>query len=96
MTFSDFSASISAGGSPPDGLSSELEALWQTKAGNWHQAHEIAQEIHSTMGSWIHGLLHAIEGDFGNSAYWYRRARQEPITANQIEDEWEKIVRSLL
>ena len=31
--------------------------------GNWEQSHNIAQDIHTPMGSWIHALIHVIEGD---------------------------------
>lgn len=96
MTFDTFLASIEPGSTPPSGLSRELEAMWHTKAGNWEKAHDIAQDIPTTTGSWIHGLLHAIEGDFGNSGYWYHRANQPPIRREQIEYEWERIVRALL
>ncbi len=96
MTFESFLASIEPGGSPPSGLSPELEALWHAKAGHWEKAHNIAQDLPSTSGSWIHGLLHAIEGDFGNSGYWYHRAKQPAIRREQIDSEWERIVRALL
>jgi hypothetical protein len=96
MTFETFLASIQSGGDPPSGLSSEMEALWHAKAGHWEKAHEIAQDIPSVTGSWIHGLLHAIEGDFGNSGYWYHRAKQPAIRRDQIDGEWERIVRTLL
>lgn len=96
MNYESFVASIQPGGSPPAGLSPELESLWHTKAGDWDRAHGIAQDIPSATGSRIHGLLHAIEGDFGNSAYWYRRAGASPIDRGGIEAEWERIVRDLL
>ncbi len=96
MNYESFVDSIQPGVSPPADLSPELESLWHTKAGDWDRAHDIAQEIPSAMGSRIHGLLHAIEGDFGNSAYWYRRAGVSPIDRGGIEAEWERIVRDLL
>ena len=96
MTFESFLASIRSGGMPPDGLSRELEALWHAKSDHWERAHDIAQDIPSATGSRIHGLLHAIEGDFGNSAYWYHRAGQTPIGREQIASEWENLVKSLL
>jgi hypothetical protein len=96
MNFESFLLSVQSGEKPPGSLSPELEALWFTKAGDWERAHDIAQEIPSAMGSWIHGLLHAIEGDFGNSAYWCRRANQPAIRREEIESEWERIVRSIL
>lgn len=96
MTYEQFLASIQPGAEPPVSLPSELAALWQAKAGKWHEAHEIAQEIPSKTGSRIHGLLHAIEGDFGNSAYWYHRAGSSPIRKEDIDGEWEAIARNLL
>ena len=96
MTFESFVQSAKQDETPPEGLSPELESLWYTKADRWDEANDIAQDIPSKTGSWIHGLLHAIEGDFGNSAYWYNRAGEKPISASEIESEWEKLTRSFL
>lgn len=96
MTLEAFLASVDPKAEPPAGLSAELRALWHTKAGNWDRAHDIAQDIPSAMGSRIHGLLHAIEGDFGNSGYWYHRAGQPPIRRDEIELEWGRIAAELL
>jgi len=96
MTLESFRASIERGGAPPSGLAPELAALWHAEAGNWDRAHEIAQGIPSATGARIHGLLHAIEGDFGNSAYWYRRAGQPPVRREQIGAEWGRLVEALL
>jgi len=93
MTFAEFVESVNRDEEPPADLSPELRALWFTRADRWEEAHDIAQDIPTKMGSWIHGLLHAIEGDFGNSGYWYNRAGETAISAGQIDDEWERIVR---
>ena len=46
-------------------------------AGDWDGAHKIVQEDEEDATScWIHAVLHKIEGDAGNSRYWYRRAGQ--------------------
>lgn len=45
-------------------------------AGNWEQAHVIVQDYSDTTACWIHAVLHKIEGDAGNSRYWYARAQR--------------------
>lgn len=88
----EFRRSVENDTTPPESLSPELKSLWYTKVGKWDDAHDIAQDIPTRMGSWIHGLLHAIEGDFGNSGYWYHRAGETPISKDEIDGEWEKLV----
>ncbi|MEX2581478.1 MAG: hypothetical protein WD342_20650 [Verrucomicrobiales bacterium] len=96
MTVESFRKSAQNDESPPSELTPELEALWFAKAGRWEEAHNIAQDIPSKMGAWIHGLLHAIEGDFGNAGYWYDRAAEPAVAAEGIDAEWERIVRANL
>jgi hypothetical protein len=43
----------------------------------------------------VHAYLHRKEGDAGNAAYWYRRARR-PVCREPLEAEWEAIARALL
>jgi hypothetical protein len=43
--------------------------------GDWDGAHGIAQRDETNpLSCWLHGILHKIEGDSGNSRYWYTRA----------------------
>jgi len=53
------------------------KALAHLTAGEWQKAHEIVQEEKSTMGSWLHGSVHILEGDQKNAEGWYRRAERE-------------------
>lgn len=44
-------------------------------AGNWDAAHQLVQQHESDKtAAWIHAVLHKMEGDKGNSRYWYGRA----------------------
>jgi hypothetical protein len=43
----------------------------------WDDAHALVQEISSPIAQWIHAVLHKIEGDEGNSRYWYARSSLE-------------------
>ena len=94
MNFQDFKSSLSASSVPP-GLTNSLQALWHDGKEDWNKAHDIAQEIRSPEGSWIHAYLHRKEGDAGNAAYWYHRANQ-PVCKTSLAEEWETIVKALL
>jgi hypothetical protein len=61
-----------------------LEAVKLALAGDWDAAHQLVQRHDGdAMAAWIHAVLHKIEGDAGNSRYWYRRANR----MDRVEDE---------
>ncbi len=46
-------------------------------AGDWKQAHLIAQRFEDDrIACWLHAVLHKIEPDEANARYWYREAGQ--------------------
>lgn len=65
--------------------SAALSGLWL-----WHgfleQAHELCQDIPTAEGSYWHGIMHRIEGDFWNAKYWMRRAGRHPVHSQILSD----------
>lgn len=93
MTLEAFITSTSY--SQPPEIDPLLQALWHDKKGDWNKSHEIAQDIHTSDGSWVHAYLHRKEGDIGNADYWYRQAgKMRPLVS--LEEEWESIVKAFL
>lgn len=95
MGIDGFRASL-AGHEPPPAFGLALQALWWDAKGDWERAHECAQaDEGDSNAAWVHAYLHRREGDLGNAAYWYQRARQ-PVAAGALDAEWSAIAASLL
>jgi hypothetical protein len=94
MTLPEFIASLQSA-EPPYGLKPALTAMWWDGKGDWDAAHDIAQEIAGSTGSYIHAYLHRKEGDPGNAAYWYARAGRK-VPKSSLDEEWNDIVMELL
>ena len=95
MTLTEFKESVAQQDQPPENLSEALQALWYERIGDWHRAHQIAQDLHSDEGAWVHAYLHRKEGDLGNARYWYSRAGR-PESKKELAEEWEEIAGYLL
>ncbi len=94
MDLAAFRASLTLS-SAPSNLSPALRALWLEARGDWDGAHNFAQADEGGAGDWVHAYLHRKEGDSGNAAYWYRRARK-PVCRTSLDDEWATIASALL
>ena len=43
-------------------------------SGDWQGAHLVAQDHEGDeLANWLHAVVHRMEGDLGNSRYWYGR-----------------------
>lgn len=90
MTLDEFKATLSAP-TPPAGVDPILTGLWHDARGEWAAAHEVAQGREGTPAyDRLHAYLHRKEGDAGNAAYWYRRAKV-PVFSGSLESEWAEI-----
>lgn len=49
--------------------------LWN---GNLDRSHTISQDIDNATGSYWHGIMHRMEGDYWNAKYWFRRVGLHP------------------
>jgi hypothetical protein len=44
-----------------------------------HRSHDLSQNLPSKTGSYLHGIMHRREPDYGNGAYWFRRVGNHPL-----------------
>ena len=73
-----------------------LNAVDAALTGDWKRAHEIVQQDEDDpIACWIHAVLHKIEGDAGNSRYWYSRTGHSYGEFHDIEQEWVAIKREI-
>ncbi len=91
MTLAELKASALKDAVPPKSLSLEAKALWLIKKGEWDAAHQIAQDMETPIGSWLHALLHLIEGDLSNARYWFIEAGRPVRKPAQIDELWDEI-----
>ena len=64
-----------------------LRAIALAQENQWDTAHQIVQEYKDPIASWIHAVLHKIEGDEFNSRYWYARTSAEYEDFGSVKDE---------
>ncbi|HXX86581.1 MAG TPA: hypothetical protein VEN29_21700 [Casimicrobiaceae bacterium] len=70
-------------------------AIRHLKKGEWDKAHAIVQQDESKLGCWAHGIVHMVEGDLGNSRYWYRRAGRPFPKDRDVDREVAELVAAL-
>lgn len=80
---------------PPLNWQEALKAIWFDAKGDWESSHNIAQDMHNELGSWLHAYLHRKEGDTFNAGYWYRQAGKS-YPGITLDEELEEIVEFIL
>ncbi|WP_282111776.1 hypothetical protein [Maribacter stanieri] len=93
-TYLEFEKSLELSHVPKE-WSDGLKAAWYDANGDWEASHNIAQDMHNTLGSWLHAYLHRKEGDRFNAGYWYRLAKKEYPTIT-LDEELKVIVESII
>ena len=72
-------------------LPSPLDPLLRSAAMLWNdhldQSHALSQDIRTADGSFLHGMMHRREPDYGNAKYWFHRVGKHasfPTIAGQV------------
>lgn len=80
---------------PRTDFSEQLKALWWDANDHWEKAHDIAQDLDSKDGAWIHAYLHRKEGDLSNARYWYHQAGKATYEG-PLQEEWRQLASAFL
>ncbi len=78
-----------------DNTQALIKSVQAALAGDWHAAHNIAQDYNDNTANWIHAVLHKIEPDEWNSRYWYRRTDKEYEDYADATEEFKAILTEL-
>jgi len=53
-------------------------ALW-IRIGEIDRSHRIVQDDSSSVATYMHGMIHRMEGDYWNANYWFNRVREKQL-----------------
>nr|WP_275983754.1 hypothetical protein [Paenibacillus hamazuiensis] len=56
-------------------------------------SHTLSQSIETPTGSYWHGIMHRMEGDYSNAKYWFHQVRSHPVYGrlwHAVRSYWEQ------
>jgi hypothetical protein len=62
--------------------------LWNESLG---RSHVLSQDIHNPTGSFWHGIMHRMEGDYDNAKYWFERTGHHPVMNRMLKAKTELV-----
>ena len=70
-------------------ISPQVQPLLKSAALLWHDhldaSHTLSQDNSTRDGSWLHGIMHRREPDYGNAKYWFHRVGQHAAFSKLAE-----------
>lgn len=72
-------------------MSPHQTAIAHLRRGDWQAAHPVVQDLEDATASWLHALVHRLEGDLDNARYWYRRAGRTFDPALPVAEELDHV-----
>lgn len=61
--------------------------------GNWEKSHDLTNDDETPEGCYLHAIIHRMEPNPGNSAYWLRQLGQHPLFP-EVRERAEEILNS--
>jgi hypothetical protein len=72
------------------------DVLVDLRSERWTDAHNLVQRDESSLGAWLHGIVHIQEGDLEDAEYWYGKSDRNFHSRGTLNEEMERFEAALL